>query len=478
MPGVGVGDIRQRVPVVLVPAGLVAAATLATRVLTLIAVDLLGLAAGVYSALVLRELWTGASPSWNGLWQTTVDWLGFLALVTVLVFAQARLYAPRDQRPGFPRIASSVVLVGLLALAFALGTDFEFHTYGIVPTSIVLTTIFIGLLRLAHGTALAALEHHLGIRRRIVLTGMPSGIEPLLRALSGAAARDRYRIVATVPAIRPEGHLPDVLGANSVDEVIVAEAGLDEEALRGVVDAALRYPVKVRIAPAATTLLAQRAQILPGHVTPLIEVRAPVFAGFDWVVKRTFDLGTSLLILLLGLPLWLAIAAAVKLTSPGPVLYRDRRVGLHEREFEMLKFRTMADDAPRRRAGLLSANEAGGALFKIRDDPRITNVGRVLRRLSLDEIPQLLNVLRGEMSLVGPRPLPVSDYAKLAPSERRRSLVLPGVTGLWQISGRADLGVEELIALDFYYVERWSIWFDALILLKTIPAVIRGRGAY
>ena len=113
-----------------------------------------------------------------------------------------------------------------------------------------------------------------------------------------------------------------------------------------------------------------------------------------------------------------------------------------------------------------------------RDDPRITRVGRVLRRLSLDEIPQLLNVLRGDMSLVGPRPLPVSDYAKLAPSQRRRSLVLPGVTGLWQISGRADLGVEELIALDFYYVERWSIWLDAVILLKTIPAVIRGRGAY
>ena len=131
-----------------------------------------------------------------------------------------------------------------------------------------------------------------------------------------------------------------------------------------------------------------------------------------------------------------------------------------------------------RRDGLLPANESDGALFKIRKDPRVTRVGRVLRRLSLDEVPQTLNVLRGEMSLVGPRPLPVTDYAKLLPWQRRRSLVLPGVTGLWQISGRADLGVDELIALDFHYVERWSIWLDAVILLKTVPAVIRGRGAY
>ena len=212
VPGVGVDDIRRRLPLVLVPAGIVAAATLAARLLSLVAVDLLGLTAGVYSALVLRELWIGASPSWDGLWQTAADWLGFLALVTVLVFAQAGLYAPRDRRPGFPRIASSVVLVGLLALAFAIGTDFEFHTYGIVPTSIVLTPSSSGRCGSRTGRRSLRWSTTSAFGAGSPWSANADGIEPLLRALSGAAARDRYRIVATVPAGRPEDHLPDVLG--------------------------------------------------------------------------------------------------------------------------------------------------------------------------------------------------------------------------------------------------------------------------
>ncbi len=474
MPSTAVGDIRRRVPPVLLRGTIVATAAQAARVLTLIAVDLVGLAGGVYCALVLRELWIGVSPGWDSLWDTAADWLGFLGLVIVLVFAQARLYAPRDRRPGVQRVASSVVLVGLLAVAFALGTGFEFDTYGIVPTSIVLTAFLIGTLRWGHGAALTSLERWFGIRQRVVLVGAPAAVEPLQRALS----EDRYIIARTLFPERLGSELRATLGTHTVDEIIVAETGLDERKLRDVVDAAHWRGIKVRIAPSATKLLAERAQILPGHVTPLIEVRPPVFAGFEWLTKRTFDVGVSLVILLLGLPVWMAIAFAVKLSSRGSVFYRDLRVGLHEREFEMLKFRTMAEDASRRRDGLLPANEAGGALFKIRKDPRVTGVGRVLRRLSLDEVPQVLNVLRGEMSLVGPRPLPVTDCAKLLPWQRRRSLVLPGVTGLWQISGRADLGVDELIALDFHYVERWSIWLDAVILLKTVPAVICGRGAY
>jgi lipopolysaccharide/colanic/teichoic acid biosynthesis glycosyltransferase len=144
----------------------------------------------------------------------------------------------------------------------------------------------------------------------------------------------------------------------------------------------------------------------------------------------------------------------------------------------MLKFRTMEVGSEERRATLTHVNEAGGPLFKIREDPRVTPVGRFLRRLSLDEMPQLVNVLRGEMSLVGPRPLPERDYARLASWHRRRSLVLPGITGLWQISGRSDLGFDDLVRLDFYYLERWSVWLDIAILLRTIPAVLTGRGAY
>jgi exopolysaccharide biosynthesis polyprenyl glycosylphosphotransferase len=234
----------------------------------------------------------------------------------------------------------------------------------------------------------------------------------------------------------------------------------------------------VRVAPRTTELLLQRAEYVPGQTVPLFELRPPAFLGSEWVLKRTFDIVVSLLVLVIGLPLWLLIAIGVTLTSPGSILYRDRRVGLGEREFDMLKFRTMYADASEQQAYLEKANEASGALFKIRRDPRVTPLGVLLRRLSLDEIPQLLNVLRGEMSLVGPRPLPLRDYRQLSDWHRKRYNVLPGITGLWQISGRSNLGFDDLVRLDFYYLENWSLWLDVTILVKTVPAVIAGRGAY
>jgi lipopolysaccharide/colanic/teichoic acid biosynthesis glycosyltransferase len=174
----------------------------------------------------------------------------------------------------------------------------------------------------------------------------------------------------------------------------------------------------------------------------------------------------------------LLIAAAIKLSSRGPVLYSDRRIGLGEEPFEMLKFRTMVRDADVRKVELEEANEASGPLFKIRDDPRVTHVGRLLRRLSVDEIPNVLNVLRGEMSLVGPRPLPVRDFDRLEQWHRRRYNILPGMTGLWQVAGRSDLTFDDLVRLDFYYLENWSIWLDVTILFKTPLAVFSQRGAY
>jgi lipopolysaccharide/colanic/teichoic acid biosynthesis glycosyltransferase len=178
------------------------------------------------------------------------------------------------------------------------------------------------------------------------------------------------------------------------------------------------------------------------------------------------------------LPLWLLIAAAIKLDSRGPVLFLDRRIGVGERDFGMLKFRTMVAGAAAQQGELEEANEAEGALFKIREDPRVTRVGRLLRRFSLDEIPQVVNVVKGEMSLVGPRPLPLRDYRLLEDWHRARYRVLPGMTGLWQISGRSGLTFDDLVRLDFTYLENWSIWLDVSIIAKTIPAVLTRRGAY
>jgi lipopolysaccharide/colanic/teichoic acid biosynthesis glycosyltransferase len=169
---------------------------------------------------------------------------------------------------------------------------------------------------------------------------------------------------------------------------------------------------------------------------------------------------------------------AVRVSSRGPILFRSMRRGIGQRPFACLKFRTMHTDAEEQQDDLEEFNEASGALFKIREDPRLTPVGRLLRRFSLDELPQLVNVLRGEMSLVGPRPLPQRDYDMLEDWHRKRYLVLPGITGLWQVSGRSELDFDDLVHLDFIYLEHWSLALDLTILLKTIPAVLSQRGAY
>jgi lipopolysaccharide/colanic/teichoic acid biosynthesis glycosyltransferase len=193
--------------------------------------------------------------------------------------------------------------------------------------------------------------------------------------------------------------------------------------------------------------------------------------------KRVLDLAVAGAALLILSPLLLVIAALVKATSRGPILFRQQRAGRGRRPFPLLKFRSMVADAEDRRHELRPHNEMGGPVFKMRDDPRVTPLGRALRRTSLDELPQLLNVLRGEMSLVGPRPLPLDEDAHLLPQFQRRHDVLPGLTGLWQVSGRNDLPCARMLELDLEYVARRSFWLDLRLLLATLPAVLTGRGA-
>jgi exopolysaccharide biosynthesis polyprenyl glycosylphosphotransferase len=221
-----------------------------------------------------------------------------------------------------------------------------------------------------------------------------------------------------------------------------------------------------------------RVEFIPGQTVPLFELKPPLLEGIDFVLKRAFDIVVAALLVLFLAPVLLAAALAVKLSSRGPVIYRSMRPGIGGMTFACFKFRTMYSDAEERQAALEAANEKGGAIFKMRNDPRVTSVGRFLRRWSIDELPQLFNVLRGEMSLVGPRPLPQRDYERLDDWHRKRYLVMPGMTGLWQVSGRSELDFDELVRLDFLYLERWSVFLDLSILLKTIPAVVRARGAW
>jgi exopolysaccharide biosynthesis polyprenyl glycosylphosphotransferase len=460
----------------------------ALSVFALVVLDVAGLALGLFVALVLRTLFYGDEVFWSLLWREGVmEWLPFLAPVVVLVFLQAGMYASRERRSGPGRLVSSLVLTALIVLAFGLGTDYEFTTTGLIPTSVVTCALAIGLLRTAYESISLEVMKVAGIRRRVVLVGEGESLRRLQRELAASRSGIAFELVGAVaPAGEPDlqllgsslDDLPQILGRSQPDELILTESDFDERTVLRIVEEAHRLGVKVRLAPTTTELLVHEGEYVPGSGVPLFELRPPILTGWDWAVKRGFDLVVSVLLVLLGLPLWLLIAAAIKLGSRGPVFYVDRRVGVGEREFGMLKFRTMVAGAAEQQEGLEEANEASGALFKIRDDPRVTGVGRVLRRVSLDEMPQILNVLRGEMSLVGPRPLPLRDYELLEDWHKARYLVLPGMTGLWQISGRSGLAFDDLVRLDFTYLENWSIWLDVSIIAKTIPAVISGRGAY
>lgn len=480
-------DVRSGTPALLRATRLVSLTRRLASIASLTAIDAGGLAAGLYAAFILREVFYGRQPRWHALWNAASDWLPFLILITLLVFAHGDLYAERERRPGIGRIVSALVLVALVTLAFGLGTGHRFSTYGLAPTAFLLTAVVICALRASYDALTGKILRLAGVRRRALLVGAGDHVAHLHEMLGRGRSGIDYEFVGAL-AFSPEGidlpllgtlkALPRVLATQQIDELILADSDVDERELLETVEHAHRRGVKVKIAPKTTELLVQRADYVPGQSVPLFEVRSPVFVGGEWLLKRTFDLVVSMIVLVLGLPLWLLISAAVTLSSPGPIFYRDRRIGLGEREFDMLKFRTMHADAAEHQPYLEQANEASGPLFKIRRDPRVTSVGALLRRFSLDEVPQILNVLRGEMSLVGPRPLPLRDYTQLEEWHRKRYNVLPGITGLWQISGRSNLDFDDLVRLDFYYLENWSLWLDVSILVKTVPAVLVARGAY
>ena len=487
-PAAPVEDIRSARPYLFSRANVQAAGRRLLSVAVLVTLDLVGLICGLYVALILRELYLGQwPPLWGILWKTETDWLPFLTVITVLVFWVGGLYRRRESRPGVGQIVASLALVALITLAFGLGTGYHFTTYGLTPTAFVVTALFISLLRSSYDLLTRDVLQLAGVRRRAVLVGDGEELTKLRHTLGSAHSGIRYEFLGAIaphgdtgalPLLGGVDDLPQILRGGDVHELIVADGGFSDEELFELVEEAHRFGVRVKVAPRTTELLLQRAEYIPGEGAPLFELRPPAFAGWQWGVKRSFDVVVSTFVIVVGSPLWVAIACAIKVTSPGPVFYRDQRIGLGDRPFGMMKFRTMYQDAAGRQAALEAANEASGPLFKIKDDPRVTRVGGFLRRFSLDELPQVLNVLWGEMSLVGPRPLPIRDYEQLQEWHRKRYRVLPGMTGLWQVSGRIDLSFDDLVRLDFYYIEHWSIWHDISILAKTLPAVLARRGAY
>jgi exopolysaccharide biosynthesis polyprenyl glycosylphosphotransferase len=333
-----------------------------------------------------------------------------------------------------------------------------------------------------------ALRLYIGLRdaiapgNRVLIVGANAMGEQLARELA-----DGFHVVGYAdngsdlssptgaPLLGPISKLEHLVNTYSVDHLVIALPHHRREQVSALLKRGFQRRVKVKLVP-------ELADILPYHAE-VEQVGGRAYIGFasnakvSWT-KRAMDFTAVCMGLLALAPVLGIIALLIKLDSPGPVFYRQERVGKNGRRFQMIKFRSMRQDADRLLASLQAHNEASGPLFKMRQDPRVTRVGRVLRRLSLDELPQIINVLKGDMSLVGPRPPLPSEVSKYEEWQLGRLRAVPGMTGLWQVSGRSEVPFHDMVRLDLHYIRNWSFGLDLEILLRTIPAVLASRGAY
>ncbi|GAA1582341.1 sugar transferase [Kribbella hippodromi] len=414
--------------------------------------------------------------------------------------------------------------IGVVALSkgydsryFGAGPD-EFRSLlrsGVGLTALVAMTSYVTKTEIARGfvvlaipvLVLSALLLRYGLRKdlhrhrvrgrcmhRVLVVGRSGPAATLCEHLESRPT-DGFRVVATC---RPRGdqHVaaesgplqpeeldePDILAAadrHAVEVVAIAtDPELAGQSLRRLSWALEQRGIELIVSPGIIEVAGPRISIRPVAGLSLLHLERPSVSGGPHLMKAVFDRVVALGIVLLLSPLLIGLAIAVKLTSPGPILFRQQRVGRAGVEFTMLKFRSMYSDAEARLGDLYSLSDGNGVIFKMRDDPRMTPLGKWIRRFSLDELPQLFNVVRGDMSLVGPRPPLAEEVALYAADDSRRMLVKPGMTGLWQVSGRSDLSWDESVRLDLRYVDNWSMTLDLLILWKTVRAVIYGAGAY
>jgi exopolysaccharide biosynthesis polyprenyl glycosylphosphotransferase len=316
---------------------------------------------------------------------------------------------------------------------------------------------------------------------RCLVLGEPVATDPIVRKLCERGGGMKAEVVARMPLQGDMNHvagLTDVAQAirdRDVHRVVLVPGSGETDAMLDVIRLVKGLGVRVSVLPRVLEVLGSSVEFDDIHGMPMLGIRSFGLSRSSRAVKRTTDVVAASIGLLAVAPAVLVIAIAIKLDSRGPVFFRQERVGRDGQRFKLMKFRSMVADAEARKAALLARNQADG-LFKIADDPRVTRVGRILRRTALDELPQLLNVLRGEMSLVGPRPLVVDEDEKIVGWHRRRLHLTPGMTGPWQILGSARVPLNEMVNIDYLYVANWTFWTDAKILLRTVIYMVRGGG--
>jgi exopolysaccharide biosynthesis polyprenyl glycosylphosphotransferase len=421
----------------------------------------------------------------------------FMLVLTILLIAAYKIdnvYVPRRLGMWLDQM-SRIVRSTMIAMLIMIGITFIyqpfFYSRLIYLYATILIIALLGLGRLLWGVVLGQLRARgIGVSR-VLIVGAGDVGRMVIRTVM-AQPEFGYRIMALVddhvetsalsigpvPMIEGTRRLPQIVAEKHIDEVIVTLPWTDHQRILDIFQLCESLGVRARTVPDLFQLSLNRVDVEDLGGVPVIGLKPASIRGANLIVKRIMDVVLGSLMLLIASPLMIISALAIKLDSPGPIIFRQKRVGARGQEFVLFKFRSMREGADEEKERLLDLNEMQGPLFKMRSDPRTTRVGRFLRRLSLDELPQLFNVLRGEMSLVGPRPHTSAEVAQYQSWQRQVLEAPPGLTGLAQVSGRSQLSFDEQCLLDIYYIENWSPALDIKILLRTVPKALSGEGAY
>ena len=453
----------------------------------LLAVDLLMIGAGFGAAIA----WGAARDLIHYSPQLALVSVG-LTLAWLAILALTGTYSLRDLRAGSMEYKRAINATAWAAGSFGVACFLLNYSY---PRTMFVVWIGVGVVGLCVARFLRRrLMHRLHamemFQTPVLVVGADHHVDEIALVLGrerwmgykmvGAVTRERLQATAIgLPVLGQIEDVDDIIAQHGIKVVIFAEGSFDCPGdFRRLAWRLEDSQVQMIVAPTMADVSAERLEFRPVAGLPLVDVARPrAINSLRWI-KRAADITGAALLLLLASPVLLATAIAVKLEDGGPVIFRQRRVGLKGEEFDCLKFRSMCTDAEAKLAELQAKNEAAGVLFKMADDPRITKVGKFIRRFSIDELPQLWNALRGDMSLVGPRPALPREVAQYDFDTRRRLQVRPGLTGLWQVSGRSRLSWEDTVRLDLYYVDNWSVVQDLMILAKTARAVVGSSGAY
>jgi exopolysaccharide biosynthesis polyprenyl glycosylphosphotransferase len=417
-----------------------------------------------------------------------------LVVVVLLAFRFSGVYPYRSGRSVVEEtyaIGTATTLGVVVLIVVSLAFRQVLYSRLIYLYTALLVTFLLGLSRLL----ILLARHHLrnyGIGvQRVLLVGSGEIGRMVMRTV--AARPDLgYQVVGFLDdhptkgrtdigpfkALGPVANLEPVIANQQADSVIICLPWQSHRTIQRLLRTCEQAGVRAQVVPDFFQLTKEQLHVEVLNGIPLLSTRAVSIQGWNLLLKRSADFMLVIGSLVLVLPLMLLTALAIRLDSPGPILYAQWRIGKNGKPFRCFKFRSMVDGAEELQPELVDLNEASGPLFKVRDDPRRTRVGRFLRRWSLDELPQLYNVVRGEMSLVGPRPNLPQEVEQYEEWHKKRLVASPGVTGLWQVSGRSELTFDEMVLLDIYYVENWSLALDFGIMLRSIPAVLWGRGAY